>query len=171
MKRILGPLSTCVLLAACGVGDSTTPPGGDDDVDERVACEATLAMSGTFTAPVALDPAMGCQPVGTWNVNVALLDMGTCTEAIPFKPNYQYTVSGDGTARMITYGGSGDELKLNISAGGSGQCDAAFTHLSPASGAMFNEFVLHPWTAKATAAVTTLTIMGEGSYTLWKERP
>jgi len=169
MKRILGPILGAALLAACGVGDDGgTPPGDDEDPD--ILCEATLTMTGTFTAPVALDPAMGCQPVGTWNVNVALADMGNCSGAVPFKANYTYTVSGDGTARMITYSGSGDETKLNISAGGSGQCDAAFTHLNP-NGAMFNELVLHPWIAEATSATTTLPIQGDGTYTLWKQRP
>ena len=118
MKRILGPVLAGVFFLACGVGDDA--PMGDDD-DERILCQATLAMSGTFTASVALNPAGGCQPIGAWNVTVALADQGNCSGTIPFKPNYQYTVSratvdpndpdkvGD-----ITYNGTGDETALQI---------------------------------------------------------
>ena len=171
MKRIIG---TIVLLGACGVGDETTP---GDDTDERILCEATLRMSGTFTAATTLDPLMGCQPLGTWNVNVALEDMGNCTGTIPFKPMYQYTVTrvnpdpnAPNMTGDITYNGTGDETRLQISAGGSGQCDGAFTHLSP-NGTQYNEFVLRPWTPDPTAGGTTLAIMGDGTYTLWKEKP
>ena len=174
MKRILGPVLAGVFFLACGVGDDA--PMGDDD-DERVLCQATLAMSGTFTASVALNPAGGCQPIGSWNVTVALADQGNCSGTIPFKPNYQYTVSratvdpndpdkvGD-----ITDNGTGDETALQISAGGGGQCDAKFTHYTP-NGAMFNEFAMRPWTDEPLAGGTTLPIMGEGTYTLWKEHP
>jgi len=175
MKRILGPVLAGVFFLACGVGDET--PMGDDE-DERVLCQATLAMSGTFTASVALNPAGGCQPIGSWNVNVALADQGNCSGTVPFNTNYQYTVSratvdpndpdkvGD-----ITYNGTGDETTLQISAGGGGQCDAKFTHITANSGAMFNELAMRPWTDEPLAGGTTLPIMGEGTYTLWKEHP
>ena len=175
MKRILGPLLASVFFLACGVGDDgTTPPGDDDD---RILCEATLAMSGTFTASAALNPAGGCQPLGMWNVNVALADMGTCTGTIPFKPNYQYTVSRATTdpndpdkTGDITYNGTGDETNLQISAGGGGQCDAKFIHLNP-NGAMFNELALRPWTDEPLSGGMTLPIKGEGTYRLFKAHP
>ncbi|MEJ7601501.1 MAG: hypothetical protein WKG01_26590 [Kofleriaceae bacterium] len=176
MKRILGPLLAGSFLLACGVGDET-PPMGDDE-DERILCEATFAMTGTFTSATTLDPAGGCQPIGTWNVNVALADQGNCSGAVPFKPNYQYTVSrrtadpnDPDAVGDITYGGpTGDETDLQISAGGGGQCDAKFTHMNP-NGAMVNELALRPWTDEPLSGGTTLPIKGEGTYKLWKEHP
>lgn len=164
-----------VFFLACGVGDDAPTP--DPDIDERILCQATLTMSGTFTAAAALDPAGGCQPIGTWNVNVALADMGDCSGTIPFKPSYSYTVerrtpdpNDPNAAGAIVYNGTGDETALNVSSGGGGQCNGKFTHLNP-NGSMFNEFALRPWMDAPLAGGTTMTLKGEGTYSLWSEHP
>jgi hypothetical protein len=165
-RTVLGSL---MIVAGCGVGD----PGGSvtpgDDVDERIACTAELTMAGTFTAAATLDPTMGCQPAGTWAVTVTVADQGTCA-SVPVKASYDYSVVGTGHDASITYQGTGDETLLQISATGDGACSASFEHINAASD-NFNQFELHPLVPEPTAAVTTLTIGGTGTFNLWTEHP
>jgi hypothetical protein len=156
-------------LAACGVGDDSTLGGDTGDTDERISCTAELQVRGTFTAAVALDPLGGCQPAGTWNVTVTAPDNGTCA-SVPLKGSYTYTVSGESHSTTISYGGSGDETRLQISASGDGSCHGSFEHIAGSSG-NFTQFVFHPTLPKPTAAVTTLTIGGTGEFNLWKVHP
>lgn len=170
MLRALGLVPTLSLMVACGVGSDPAPgPGNTDDVDERIQCTAELTMAGTFTAAAALDPTMGCQPAGTWNVTATVADMGTCT-SVPLKASYVYTVAGMGHQSSITYSGTGDETALQISAGGDGSCKASFEHIA-SGGAGFNQFELGPTIPEPASAVTTLTIGGSGTYNLWKVHP
>jgi hypothetical protein len=165
-RTVLGSL---VIVAGCGVGDPGGGTPGDDDVDERIACTAQLGMSGTFTAAAALDPTMGCQPAGTWAVTVTVTDPGDCG-SVPIKASYSYSVVGTGHDATITYQGTGDETSLQISAGGDGQCTASFEHIN-GSGTAFNQFEMHPGIPEPTTAVTSLAIVGEGVFNLWKEHP
>jgi hypothetical protein len=126
-------------------------------------------VTGTLTAPSDVDPALGCQPDGTWLVNSFTItscgsdsdcQMATCndgkcnscmSEAIA--QSYTITVTGDGA-----HGGSGsgesithptvpnevDMLEIN---GDNGQCNASFNMDIPASeGSDFDVIVLSPST-------------------------
>ena len=169
MTRTLGLMLAFGLLTACGVGDDP-PPGGNDDVDERILCTAELTLAGTFTTPVALDPTMGCQPSGTWNVTATVTTMGSCS-AVPVKSSYVYNVAGMGHGSTISYMGSGDETQLQISASGDGDCTAFFEHISPAGGGQFHHFEFHPILPEPTTATMTATLEGTATYNLWSEHP
>ena len=172
MLRALGLVSALSLFVACGVGSDPDPGPGPstDDVDERIQCTAELTMTGTFTAAATLDPTMGCQPSGTWNVTVTVSDMGECS-SVPLKASYVYTVVGTGPNSTISYEGTGDETLLQISAGGDGSCQGSFEHIFPASGGNFHQLEMGPTIPEPATATTTLTIGGTGTYNLWKERP
>jgi hypothetical protein len=171
MARLLGVLIALGCgLAACGVGDDGfTPPPGDGD--EHITCTAELTMAGTFTAAATLDPTGGCQPAGTWNVTVTIASMGNCS-AVPNKGTYVYQVVGVGHDQTITYQGasSGEDLQLQISASGAGECVGSFEHIL-ANGSNFDQLQLHPRLPEPTAAVTELTVGGTGEYLLWDQHP
>lgn len=158
-------------LVGCGVGESggQTPPGPDAN-ELSPLCIATVALSGTFTAPAALDPLGGCQPEGTWQVNVTVSDKGTCA-TVSVKTSYSYTLTGVGRSTQITYSkASGEEFQGNVSATGDGQCSGFFEHILPV-GADFAQIALRPLLPEPTDAVTTLAIGGSGDFQLWKSHP
>jgi hypothetical protein len=155
-------------LAGCSV-DGTEAMAPPDTGDDPILCTATVTLTGTFTAPVALDPTGGCQPEGTWAVNVAVSDRGTCS-TVSVKPSYNYTLSGVGHSTTVTYTGSGGEFQGNVSATGDGACSGFFEHIQT-DGTNFDHISLHPLVPKPTASVTQLTISGTGDFELWKRHP
>ncbi len=174
-------LVSVLCVAACGVGG-----GGDDSgnqnlgsgsgsappADTVAVCTATLTVTGTFTvaAGVTLDSTAGCQPAGTWTVNVAVADKGTCT-AVPLKAGYAYTVAGVGRDTSLTYAtATGEDFSGAVEASGNGTCEGSFDHIVPDSG-KFDEVNLHPQLAPATDGAATLTITGTGTYNLWAAHP
>lgn len=157
-------------MTACGVGEDGQPTPIPDPVDERLLCTAELRMTGSFTAPAPRDPTMGCQPVGTWNVTATVVDMGSCAN-VPLKASYVYLVEGEGHGSTITYQGTGDETNLQISATGNGDCSASFEHIAPVGDGKFFQFELHPLLPEPTAATTTETLAGDGTFNLWSVHP
>ena len=155
-------------LAGCS-GDVEGGGGPADSNEDAILCTATVTLTGTFTAPVALDPTGGCQPEGTWSVNVTVGDKGTCN-TVTVKPSYSYTLSGVGHNTTVSYAGGSGEFQGNVSATGDGACSGYFEHIL-ADGTNFDHISLHPLVPKPTAAVTTLTISGTGDYELWKRHP
>jgi hypothetical protein len=154
-------------LAACTPGE-VGGPGGDDGVDpderpEGVLCEQQLTMSGSLTPPGAPPTAdLGCVPQGTWTVNVTIGE-GDCGD-VPVNATYTYVVTGVGRDQIITYDGPEDS-SLGISAGGNGQCEGAFEHLSPGDGG-HNVLLLKPYFEAGS-----LVIEGVGEFELWDEAP
>jgi hypothetical protein len=166
-------LVIATLASGCGVGGGGqgSPPGGGSNPppDPVAKCTAQLTLSGTFTAPAALDPAGGCQPVGVWVVMASVSDMGTCTN-VPLKSSYTYTLSGSGRTTQLMYTKSpGEEFTGSIDATGPGNCEGAFEHII-ADGSNFDQLNLHPLLPIPTA-VTTLTITGTGEFNLWSQHP
>lgn len=157
--------------AACtpgsvGTGDDT---GGDDsELPGDALCESSLALSGTL-APPGTPPAanLGCVPEGVWTVNVAAGD-GTCGD-VTVATTYTYTVTGEGRDRTISFtAATGEEIALNISAGGNGECEGSFEHIWPTTDGSgeFHVVVLKPWFDPGTTQ-----IQGTGRYQLWASRP
>jgi hypothetical protein len=165
-------LVVAMLASGCGVGggDQGSPGGGSNPPPDPTAkCTAQLTLSGTFTAPAALDPAGGCQPDGMWVVMASVADKGTCTN-VPLKASYTYTLSGSGRTSMLMYTKSaGEEFTGAVSATGSGGCEGSFEHVI-ADGSNFDEINLHALLPVPTA-VTTLTISGTGEFNLWSQHP
>jgi hypothetical protein len=104
------------LVMSCG---GTTPGGGimpNPEID--ALCYTDYNVTGTLTAPADVDPALGCQPDGTWLVNsftvmscgsdsdcqMAPCTNGKCSSCTsdPIASSYSITVTGDGA-----HGGSG----------------------------------------------------------------
>jgi hypothetical protein len=152
--------------AACTPGE--VGPGGDDgvDVDERpegVLCETALTLSGSLTPPGTPPGAeLGCVPEGTWTVNVTIGE-GDCGD-VPVNATYTYVVAGVGRDQTITYDGTEDST-LGIHAGGNGECEGTFEHLSPGDGG-HNVLLLKPYFEAGS-----LQIVGIGQYQLWEEAP
>jgi hypothetical protein len=159
--------------AGCDVGgadDADDDPMPQDANSQAIVCTASLALSGTFTAPAALDPLGGCQPEGTWAVTVTVASQGTCA-TVPVKASYSYMLTGTGRNTQINYTkASNEEFQGNVSSGGSGQCSGFFEHILP-SGSNFALISLHPVVPKPTDAVTTLAISGSGDVELWSRHP
>jgi hypothetical protein len=159
---------TAMLLgnAACDTGDSTVPPNQNEPL-----CTATLALSGTLVTSNGQPPPtdQGCVPAGTWKVNVAVADKGTCTATV-FKPTYEYvviTVPNSPRDTKINYTpAAGEEVNKSLAAGGNGQCEGSFEHVSAGTGGQYNLVSLHPYFDKGT-----LVIKGSGSYELWPSKP
>ncbi len=108
----------------------------------------------------------GCVPAGTWNVTVQVADKGTCTD-VPVKTNYKYVVSGVGRATSIDYvAAPGEEVNTSLSAGGNGECEGSFEHVSAATDGKYNLILLKPFFAKGT-----VVIKGSGAYELWPSKP
>lgn len=140
--------------------------GDDDGVrPEGALCEAALTLSGTF-APEAGTPApaeQGCVPHGTWTVQVTVTDEGDCAD-VAVGTTYEYVIAGDGRDRTITYGGT-EDTTLGLSAGGGGECEGSFEHISAAADGV-HVVLLKPYTEPGTTA-----ILGTGTYQLWEEAP
>lgn len=135
-------------------------------------CSATLTVTGTFTvaAGVTLDSTAGCQPAGTWVVNVAVADKGTCS-TVPVKMSYSYTLTGTGRDTALSYTtGTGEEFNGAVEATGNGTCEGSFDHIV-SDGGKYDEINLHPQLAHATDGATTLAITGTGTYDLWAAHP
>ena len=169
-------------LAGCGVADGggggQTPvdasTGGGTDTGmappgASITCTAQGSVTGTFTAPAALDPTQGCQPDGTWMMTATVTDPGTCGN-VPLKATYNYTVTGVGRATKIAYGESSGEFLGAIVASGDGACVGSFEHILP-DGSNFDQLTLRPSVPKPADAVTTLTIGGIGEFNLWNGHP
>ena len=166
-------------LAGCGVGggsgqtppvDSSTGGGGDTGSSgASITCTAQIALTGTFTAPAALDPTGGCQPDGTWMMTATVTDAGTCAN-VPLKASYNYTVTGVGRSTKVAYGDTGGEFQGVIEASGDGLCIGSFEHIL-ADASNFDQLTLHPSIPKPVAADTTLTIGGIGEFNLWNGHP
>lgn len=158
-----------VALAGCTLGTvgGGGPVGNDEDQrPAEVLCEAQLTITGTFAPPGTPPGAeLGCVPEGTWTVNVAVGDEGDCG-AVPIATTYTYTVVGTGRDQMIQYTTqTGEEIWLNIHAGGNGECEGSFEHIWPAEGG-FNVMLLKPWFEAGTQ-----TMQGTGTFQVWNEHP
>jgi hypothetical protein len=162
-------------ILGCGVGGGddgggTTKPPADAMPEELALCTAQVALTGTFTAPAALDPTGGCQPDGTWQITATLSDKGGCAN-VPLKSSYTYTLTGVGRDSKVTYSAAtGEEFQGSIEATGDGACSGSFEHIA-ADGGNFDQLTLRPLIPKPTTAVTTLTISGSGEFDLWKHHP
>jgi hypothetical protein len=164
-------------LVGCGVGGSdggTTPDAPQappqDSAEVLPLCTAQVALSGTFTAAAALDPAGGCQPQGTWAVTATVSDKGTCT-TVPLKAEYSYALSGTGRDTKIAYTkASGEEFQGNVQATGSGGCEGSFEHIQT-DGNNFDQVNLHAFLPKPMAADTELAITGTAEFRLWSSHP
>jgi hypothetical protein len=168
-------------LAGCGVGggggggspaDASSGSGsgsGSGSAGAAITCTAQIALTGTFTAPAALDPTGGCQPDGTWMMTATVTDAGTCAN-VPLKASYSYTITGVGRATKVAYGASGGEFQGVVEATGDGICVGSFEHILT-DGSNFDQLTLHPSVPKPDAAVTTLTVGGTGEFNLWNGHP
>jgi hypothetical protein len=141
------------------------------DTSERSAlCTAQVAITGTFTAAAALDPAGGCQPQGTWAVTATVSDKGTCT-TVRLKSGYSYTLSGTGRQTKIAYTkASGEEFQGNVMATGAGGCEGSFEHIQTDAN-NFDQLDLHAFLPRPMAADTELAITGTGEFQLWSSHP
>ena len=161
----------------CGVGGGGggQPPPVDSSITvdgkpgAAITCTAQVALTGTFTAPAALDPTGGCQPDGTWMMTATVTDPGTCAN-VPLKASYSYTVTGVGRNSKVAYSDGGGEFLGAISASGDGVCTGSFEHIQP-DGSNFDQLTLRPTVPKPDAAVTTLVIGGTGEFNLWDGHP
>jgi hypothetical protein len=153
-------------------------------------CTAQLTVTGNLAAAATPDPTMGCQPGGTWTVDVTVSDMGNCA-TVPVQQSYTVDVSGSARQESITHDhGSGEDDELEIDAA-DGRCDANF-ELVVADSGQFDQIVLQPSTPVfcpdestttdgsgneiitcGTGAVTTTSIAltGTGEYDLWAQHP
>jgi hypothetical protein len=152
-------------LAGCeagSVGRSSTPAAEEDGPvpgAPEVLCEASLGIGGTFVAGMAPPPGLGggCWPVGTWSLQVALVDPGNCTEVV-FEPSYEYQVTrGPSGAWQVAYPAHPGAPALLGVKGASGDCLGTFEHLSADRTRVVQ--------LKAHVAVGSSQIAGTGSYT------
>ena len=115
-----GILIGSLLLAAC-VNDTTAPtappdatpdptmpvtfnltgPGEVDSLDGSgtPTCGTTLTLAGTFKSAGNIDPLQGCQPDGTWTVQVTVGttgagDLAACAPTPTVAASYIFTVTG-----------------------------------------------------------------------------
>jgi hypothetical protein len=171
-------------LTGCGVGgggggqppvDSSTSSDSGTGTDSgstgaSITCTAQVALTGTFTAPAALDPTGGCQPDGMWMMTATVTDAGTCAN-VPLKASYVYTVTGVGRNTKVAYANQTGEFQGVVEASGDGVCVGSFEHIL-SDAANFDQLTLHPSVPKPTAAgVTTLAIGGTGEFNLWNGHP
>lgn len=165
-------MNGCLVLLAsaiwsgCDTGTATPGPGSNEN---EPSCTAQLTLSGTLvTANGQPPPAdQGCVPAGTWKVQVTVSDKGTCTD-VPVKPLYEYVIAGVGRATTIDYNAAaGEEVNTSLAAGGNGECEGSFEHISMSAVAgNYNLIALKPYFSKGT-----LVIKGNGSYELWPNKP
>jgi hypothetical protein len=164
-------------LVGCSVGgdddsspDASQAPPPDSPAEVLPLCTAQIAVSGTFTAAAALDPARGCQPQGTWAVTATVSDKGTCT-TVPLKSGYSYTLSGAGRDTKITYTkANGEEFQGAVTGSGSGGCEGSFEHIQTDS-SNFDQLNMHAFLPRPMAADTELAITGTGEFRLWSSHP
>jgi hypothetical protein len=155
-----------------GTPDAPTTPPPADAPDATALCTAQLTVTGTFTAAAPLDPLLGCQPQGTWEMTATVSDAGACA-TVPLKTSYSYTLTGTGRDTKIAYvmKGNGEEFQGNVVATGSGGCEGGFEHIL-ADGSNFDELNLHAFLPKPMAAgETELAITGTGVFDLWAAHP
>jgi len=128
-------LAALLGIAAMGCDDLGAVDEGDDDDDviEGVECMAELSATGTLvppgTPPAAED---GCIPLGTWTVQIAMVDPGDCGD-VPFLPEYVYEVTGvEGDGYTYTYVGdpTNENVYMKVTQSGPGDCNANFEHYS-----------------------------------------
>lgn len=155
----------CCLSIACDTGAATPGLGSNEN---EPSCVATLTLTGNLVTSNGLPPPadQGCVPAGTWNVKVQVADKGTCTD-VPVKATYQYVIAGVGRATTIDYvAAPGEEVSTSLAAGGNGECEGSFEHVSAATGGTYNLIMLKPYFDKGT-----LVIKGSGAYELWPAKP
>ena len=143
-----------------------------DGPEATALCTAQLTLTGTFTAAAPLDPALGCQPQGTWEVTATVSDQGACT-TVPLQTSYSYALTGTGRDTRIAYAmkGTSEEFQANVVATGSGGCEGGFEHILP-DGGNFDELNLHAFLPKSMmAGETELAITGTGVFELWAAHP
>lgn len=176
MMRFLELLSCVLFASACVAGDETV------DLD-RISCEESLSIQGSWTAASPLRDAStaGCWPVGTWTFSVAVdpggevLDLDgdgapdRCgavagTRAPELAPSYAMRVdrtdNGEGWVDMYTY--LGDEemheiYRLKVTEIGGGDCEGAI-ELYNSTGKLY-------WNLKPVLTGTTIT--GSGEYRVY----
>jgi hypothetical protein len=127
-------------------------------------CYTDYSVTGTLTAPADVDPALGCQPDGTWVVNaftimtcgsdsdcpMATCNGGKCSSCTndPIASSYTVTVTGEGkgsdgeTLTHTTVPNEVDMLEIN---GDNGECNASFSMDIP-DGSDWDVIVLSPST-------------------------
>lgn len=106
----------------------------DDELPEGVACMATLSVTGTLTPPgTPPGPDDGCVPLGTWTVDIQMVDPGDCAE-VPLRPQYVYEVTGsidDGWTYTYVGDPTAEHVYMKVTQGGPGDCEANFEHYTP----------------------------------------
>jgi len=131
-------MAAMLALGGAACSELGTVEGGDDDDDtpidetpEAVSCMAELMVTGTLTPP-GTPPAAdaGCIPIGTWTVDVQLVDAGDC-ESVDFLPQYVYTITGDidnGYEYVYTADPTSENVFMKVTQGGPGDCEGSFEH-------------------------------------------
>lgn len=158
----LGSTSILVALGACSPGsvDDVAPP----DV-ERVECTTELEVTGTFATSVAQTG--GCVPNGTWTINLSEIAGGECATT-KFQAQYLVTVAGTGRARTFTLTNPAGtaERKIDISAGGNGECEMSIEEISPATLPKYHKLLIKPFTEAGGTVIA-----GHATYQLWSSKP
>jgi hypothetical protein len=154
-----------------GMPDAPAGPPPVDGPEPTALCTAQLTLAGTFTPTGTLDPLLGCQPQGTWEITATVSDQGACAN-VPLKASYSYTLMGTGRDTTIAYAmkGTAEEFQANVVATGSGGCEGGFEHILP-DGNNFDQVNLHAFLPKPMAADTQLAITGTGEFELWAAHP
>lgn len=133
-------------------------------------CYTDYTVGGTLTAPSDVDPALGCQPDGTWLINSftvmtcgsdsdcqeATCNNGMCNSCMsdPIASSYTITVMGDGakggsgSGEFITHPTVPNEVDMLEINGDNGQCNASFSMDIPdtSDGSDWDVLVLSPST-------------------------
>lgn len=125
-------LACGALLAAAGCTDlgNVGPGMGDDDTAIGLACEAQLAITGTFAPEgTGVSEEGDCDPIGTWTLRVEVEDPGDCAE-VPLQPEYVYTVTKDEYGYLVTYQDDPESLYSFTKVTIEGPCQGNFEHYS-----------------------------------------
>jgi hypothetical protein len=150
-------------LGGCSLDTIDNGPGYVEDDpenpldDEEIVCSRFLEVSGTLEPEgEPPDPLGGCEPFGTWTVNVVITDDGGCDE-VPVESQYVYVVGQDEEGWYYEFIGDTDaEVEMSVRGKGGGECAGTFIHT------LGNHYiVLKP-------VETNLTLLGTGRYDLMR---
>lgn len=111
-----------------GNGDGT---GGGDGIP-GLLCTAELSVTGTLTPSPDAPPDDGCVPNGTWEVSLALEDMGECDD-VTYDASYTYEVTGSPAegGYTVTYVEDPENPNVYLKVKGQGgACEGSFEHWS-----------------------------------------
>jgi hypothetical protein len=128
----------------------------DDELEPGILCKTELDVTGTVAKTNPPDPEGGCDPVGTWTLEVALGDPTStdCTDA-PTLGTYVYVVTElpEGGYEYAYPADPASEPYMRVRGAG-GDCAGTFTHMS-ADGLVEHTF---------SVSETDGTIVGGGVY-------